>query len=412
MPRTYKNKNNSSASYKNSTSRWGANRRSAQTVARKLQRVRRDSRYRGPWNPVRRAQSGHLCREARKRAYVRMPKFVLAQTNPFNREVYGVRVPDDNTAPSSAFYSYDDQALLPVTTTGNAIGAYFYPNATYLGVTASTATATTVSWPSTWTGFINNPKATAITNTYELVRPVAHAIRLTCSLAPTTVTGYVHVALFAISTYGAAGWNAELPNNVAQMQDLPGYKRFTLAQLTQNPIVVTNRFLDTTAFRYSDPTSPEVASTNPGEFHAPGSWMGILVICEGHGQAITSSPLQVETICHFEGTSKPGGLNNDSPAEPPNRTVMDGAAATSATLEPARGDTAADIRQYEADAAATFIEAAGPGLNYAAQTGIRVAASYAGRAVGGLAAAAAYGLAGVNDGGRLVGNGPNRYVML
>lgn len=412
MPRIYKKKNLGSGSYASSTKRWGASRRSAQTVARKLNRVRRDSRYRGTWNPTRRAQAGHLCREARKRAYVRLPKFVLAQTNPFNREVYGVRVPDDNTAPSSSFYSYDDQALLPVTTTGNAIGAYFYPNASYLGVTASTATSSTVGWPATWTGMIANPKATAISNTYELVRPVAHAIKLSCSLAPTSVTGFVHVALFAISTYQASGWNSELPNNVSQMQDLPGYKRFTLAQLTQNPIVVTNRFLDTTAFRYTDPTSGEVASTNPGEFHAPGSWMGILVICEGHGQVITSSPLQVETICHFEGTSKPGGLNSDSPAEPPNRVVMDGAAHTSANMEPSRGDAAEDVRQYEADAAATFAEAAGPGLTYAAQTGVRVAAGYAGRAVGGLAAAAAYGLAGVNDPGRLVAGGANRYVTL
>ena len=52
------------------------------------------------------------------------------------------------------------------------------------------------------------------------------------------------------------------------MRDLPFYRKVTLASLTQSPLTVVNKFLDQTAFRYTDPSeqSAGYANTSRGNF--------------------------------------------------------------------------------------------------------------------------------------------------
>ena len=73
------------------------------------------------------------------------------------------------------------------------------------------------------------------------MRSVAHGIKITCPLNLTTAAGYVHIASYTLNTQGKSTW--ALPTTVAGIQDLPGYKRVTLQSLTQNPLIVVNKFL-------------------------------------------------------------------------------------------------------------------------------------------------------------------------
>nr|UOF78474.1 coat protein [Cressdnaviricota sp.] len=299
-------------------------------------------RYKSRGSSVRRSTSrysrSNLYTRGRRMAYAKykkrseyaLPKFLMAQLYPFDREVQGVRVPDDSTAPSSPFMISDTvTCALPATsTTGNAHAMFFYPNpgtiATQAAATAAAA-ASSWTWPASYGGKITCSKYGAITAQYEVARPVAHGIRISCSLAPTTVTGFCHVGLYSLSDYNQSTWS--LPTTIAQLTDLPFYKRMTLASLTQTPFVVVNKYLDQTAFRYIDPDAPEQGNiTTAGNFHVASSWMGIIVVVEGHGQAASSQILSIETVCHLEGQSKFGALAQDGPAEPPRPDMF---AATS-----------------------------------------------------------------------------------
>lgn len=265
---------------------------------------------------------------AKKMPVTKMSRFTLAQIDPFNPDVRGVKVPDESTAPSSSFLMkqevgmYNDGA-------GAAWcrGAFLYPNALVQQINGLGTAGTTVDWGAAYaTNRVTWLKATSLAAAYEVVRPVAHGIRITCPLAPTSVTGNLHVALYSLSTYGHTTW--QLPTSIAAMRELPHYKRYTLASLTQTPVTVVNKYLDNTAFRYTDSNSPEYYNTQAQQFNVPGEWMGILVMVEGHPVTTQGAIIcDLEVICHFEGQAKFDSLNSDTLAYNHDQNVMDATAA-------------------------------------------------------------------------------------
>jgi len=291
--------------------------------------------------PYRRSYS----RNASRASTVTFPQFAVAQIDPFDPASRGVRVPDESTAPSSAFKLFD-QTTMAGSTAGTSVAneaccRLFFPNCVrYSKRQSNTSNSpTSGSGGSTWAGDSDTPsKASSVTSTYSLSRPVAHGIRISCPLAPTSVTGYAHVALVSIDTYGSIGDNPDelalagkLPTTVSDMRELPHYRRVTLASLTQESLTVVNKFLDTTAFRYTSTQSDELISDANGQpkgtFHVPSSWMTIVVFVEGHGQDAGKTVLTVENITHFEGQTKTAGLSSDDSAETANPDAFDGTAS-------------------------------------------------------------------------------------
>lgn len=317
---------------------------------------------RGRGNQIRRAN------KARKN--YQLPAFLVAQINPFNPEIYRVRVPDNHTAPSSAFYCFDEVPITTGVVVNGMTGFWFYPNASYTGAAPTTVNATTVLWQAAYGGPSNLGKQAAIRAQYSVARPVAHGIKISCALAPTATTGFVHVALYSMSTYAHTTW--DLPTTVAGMSELPYYKRVTLASLTQNSLIVCNKYLDQTAFRYTDVASSEVGVIVSQTFHVPNSWMGILVFVEGHNQAIGTNVLNIETICHFEGQSQFNGISLDSPCEPHRPNVMDLAGQAASSTDPmyTEGNEGAKVQELASRFATAGGTAAGTVLASAAVSGI------------------------------------------
>lgn len=90
-----------------------------------------------------------------------------------------------------------------------------------------------LNWGATYAAnSTNRSKRTAYDAAIELTRPVAHAVRLSCPLAPTQASGFVHMALATETNWGSTLW--QFPNTVAQMSGCQHYKRVTLASLTQS----------------------------------------------------------------------------------------------------------------------------------------------------------------------------------
>lgn len=334
---------------------------------------------------------------------IRKIPFLAAQIDPFLPSVRGVKVPDANTMESGTVQIQDEYTCQSVVSTVN--GWIFNPFITSLAVPGNQGTSSW-TWPLAYGGGIDAATTAQFAAAYTATRCVAHGIRLSCLLAPTTVTGFVHVCVYAPSTFGATTW--PFPTTIAAMRDLPHYRKVTLASLTQNPLTIVNKFLDQTAFRYvsSDETAAGYTNTSRSNFQVTHSWGSILVAIEG---APTAAALGVEIIQHHETLARAGTSNGSSPAAPPQPDVMNAAANISADAPATHFETEQNsVMQQAADAVSSGVRAGAENVLNAALPHIsRVAenAVYTGTAAllsyGARRAGYGGGMPGINDQNRL-----------
>lgn len=219
-------------------------------------------------------------------------KFALAQIDPFEPRALGAKIPDSNSVPSLANADTDQVAL--GTITGQTTRAMaFWPTYTDATLTSgyTTASPNVVVWDSGTAAnyvsaeYANRRNRTQVLAAVEGIRPVAHAIRVSSSLASTTATGFLHIGLATESRFSSINQNSwELPTTVAEMTGLTHYKRFTVSSLTQSPITVINKWIDDTAFRYNTPNSTNRPTSTVGahsNFEFGGSWGQLVVFLEG-----------------------------------------------------------------------------------------------------------------------------------
>lgn len=228
-------------------------------------------------------------------------RFAMAQIDPFDTQTQGAKVPDSNTIPSLANVDQDQVTMQSTATAADLNAIAFFPAYRYATLRAGIS-AGSVNWS------INAPASrrnySTVSNQIEGIRPVAHAIRMSSSVAPTTATGFVHVGIAVESRVGGiANAVPDLPTTVNEMTGLPHYRRFTLASLTQSPITVINKWIDESAFRYDDPDSlPVYLAEGEGlptnTFNFGSSWGTLVVLVEG--AEISKNILSFEHILHSE----------------------------------------------------------------------------------------------------------------
>lgn len=258
--------------------------------------------------------------------------FTLAHVNPFDRKCFDCRVPDQSTAPSSAFFLYD--TLEMVSGGVNSVPYIFSPWNTKYAVGMNTTSPTGWAAPADFvTNLQNYAKLSSMQSQYTLVRPVAHGLRLSCPLSPQTVTGYTHVCLYPISNYGDTTW--QVPTSISQMQDCPFYQRFTNAQLIANPITIVNKYSDEAAFRYRDTNDSGTPVLTGTEYRNFG-WMMIVVVVTG---APAATALAVENIVHMEGQALSGNLSGDLTSEQWRPSVMAATSEYAANVSPVTAGT-------------------------------------------------------------------------
>lgn len=204
-------------------------------------------------------------------------KFALAQLDPFHSNAMGAKVPDSNTQPSISSTDTEQVTLLSSGLSTDLFGMAFRPSFTYGTITATPGSP--LNWGVAYvTNALNRSKRTAYAAAIELTRPVAHAVRLSSPLAPTSASGFVHIAISTETTFGANTW--QYPTTIAQISGCQFYKRVTLASLTQSPLTIINKWIDDTAFRYSSPTA-NIESATASVFQTDYAWGNIVMILEG-----------------------------------------------------------------------------------------------------------------------------------
>lgn len=239
---------------------------------------------------------------------MKLSKFVMAQVNPFDNRVDGCKIPDSNTYPSCPLRVEDIFASQASDANGLYVRA-FIPMLVNNIVGHTAGTSSSWTWSAAYGGAANSSKAATVAAQYQLVRPVAHGVRVTCSGAPTAVTGNLHVAIVAMSDFNQTTW--ALPTSVADLSNAMFYKKYPVAQFTQQSLTVVNKFLDCTSTRYIDPESDGIANAGDINFQTNG-WAVILVCLEG--AAATTSMLGIEEVMHFEAIPVTTGLDTTTPA--------------------------------------------------------------------------------------------------
>lgn len=257
-----------------------------------------------------------------------LPKFALGQINPFDINVRGARVPDNNTAPSDTFCYQDENDNEPWDTTNNPACKAYTPTLSQVIVTASSNNSTSWVWPSSFGGQSPSGQATAIQAQYQLYRPVSHGIKIMAKSGLFNAEGFVHVCLYSGSLRGTT-W--DFPTTTGQMSEMPHYKKIPISQLISNgPVTVTNKYLDPSAHIYRDVTYT-AGQASENEFMTNFGWMTILVAVVGTNAA---SKISVETIVHAEGTLRKGTFNQARAPEPSDGALYEAVASAVAQVNP------------------------------------------------------------------------------
>lgn len=319
-------------------SRASGSRYKRTTGARKVTR-RRTTKYR---RNIRPALGSSTMTSSRK-----LGKYPLSQIDPFDERVSGVKLPDANTVPSASL-CLQDEVILPTVLQTCACFA-FLPMPSAQSVTAVSATASTWAWPSGYTVSANTKNATVISS-YTALRPIAHAIRLSCGTAPTTTVGFVHIGLGPVDGQAATGWASTkgMPTSLADMSNLGWYRRYPLSMFTQKTLTVVNKFLDDTSQRYMSSSAANggygTAGATTNSFGV--NWCTVFVAVEG--VATGTNALNADIIMHLEGLPSIGGLIQASPAAPSDPREFDNTSFAAANVAAAHWDdeAAANARQF------------------------------------------------------------------
>lgn len=266
----------------------------------------------------------------RRKPKVKLTKFLLGQIDPFDERVAGAKIPDANTTPSSTSIVNDE-----VNINGGGIvalaGMAFNPFIKNTTVTANPASATSWTWPAAFAG-TDSSRLSAINTNYNAVRTVAHGVRLSCPVAPTSVTGFCHVALYVQSLYGDTTW--DLPVDLSGLNQCVWYKRYPLAMLTQRTLTIVNKITDCTSTMYMDSASDRasvVTSGNDMQLQTNG-FGTIVVIVEGIPVS-SATQLSAENIIHLECLPKFSGLITPSPAADYNPQELAATSRASSALD-------------------------------------------------------------------------------
>jgi len=317
-------------------------------------------------------------------------KFLIAQADPFEPRALGCKIPDSSTQPSTSIACQELSTFPTVGTPATDVSAVAYVPGVTSSIIPATSGVAAWTWPAAFAGNSWSKRSDLITSV-ECARPVAHGLRISSAVSPTTATGFVHLAC-AVETVNAGATTHQYATTIAQMSGYSWYKRVTLASLTQTPLTIINKYVDETAFRYLGiDTVASAAGATGNTFHIPLSWGALIIAVEG---VPTSLPIQVEMMLHLECIPQKTGVLSGSNAASSSPSLLAGAASISSQTDFAHTEDQQD--SYVATALSNAAAGAGDAGNAFMSNVIAPAAYGAGRSAANAAMGAAMtGIAGI-----------------
>jgi len=246
------------------------------------------------------------------------------------------------------------------------------------------------TWSTLYGGGVNSSRQTPLAASYGLHRTCAHGVRITCPGAPTSVTGNLHIAIIATSDFGQTTWN--FPTTVSEMSNAMFYRKYPLAQLTQQGLTCVNKFLDCTSTRYIDVGSDGIQNANDVSLQHSG-FATIIVVVEG--APATTTVLSVENVMHLECIPLANAVDNGTPAAPFNTQTLQEVSRMSAQTPGAF--TESEAPGYYDQVRSALGQGISRGSNLVFQNLVLPAARNAGMRAAAYAGSRAFGLPGVTN---------------
>jgi hypothetical protein len=252
-----------------------------------------------------------------------LPAFVMANINPFDDKVLGVKVPDSSTMPSGTAYSFDRVTLSTDATYGGAVMAFRYHPKAYRVGASGMATASTWTWVASFGNSASVSNLTGLTGNFTAVRTVAWGLKIRSRVNANIAQGAVHICYVPENfNAGVSTWN--YPLSISAMSSLPGYKAINLQDLLTNEHTAPGLFTDETAFRYMDPATFEM--TTPTTMFPTSGWATILVAIEGLATGSSVAAVDIDVVHHYEALPGPtASVVPLTPAAPHSPAVLAGA---------------------------------------------------------------------------------------
>lgn len=244
-------------------------------------------------------------------------RFAYAVLQPFSQQSKGAKIPDSNTVPSVAFATTD--IFSPTIAADNdlvCVAFNAHPNSVAIAAPKNAGNTAWV-WPAAFGGVNSSGELSSIQAGYELLRPAGHGVRICSSKSQDTASGFVHIAIAYESYRGATSW--PYPTDISGLQNYPNYKRITLSSLTANPMIIINKYLDDTAFRYVDASLAPYDNAVRTDFHTGSGWGTILIALE----SCPIGAISCEIVTHLELIPNSASSIKGTAAAQPNSSRME-----------------------------------------------------------------------------------------
>nr|WAE43224.1 MAG: capsid protein [Cressdnaviricota sp.] len=271
-------------------------------------------------------------------------KFLAAQVNPFDASVDGVKIPDSNTVQSTPV-KIEDQWNGAATDANGLTAIAFMPTLVNNRVNCVANTASSWTWSAAFGGGTDSSKKQSMIDNYDLFRACSHGVRVTCSAAPTTITGNLHVAIATTSNFGQTTWT--FPTNIADLSNCVGYRKFPLAMLTQQGVTVVNKFLDCTMTQYMSCSSDGYSATGTDNTKQTNGWAAVMIVVEGAPN--NTAVLSITEVSHLEAIPKVAAIDTSTPAAPYNVETLQETSRLAGGISPAYTDAESPLHAQQAD---------------------------------------------------------------
>jgi len=260
-----------------------------------------------------------------------VPPSLMANVFPFHRAATGAKFPDDDTTPSFTLNAKLQLNVGQDSTFGVSATAFrYHPAATH--VFASTAGGSSWTWParSTAAGTVDN--YSVIAGNCNLTRTVGYGLRVECPLSYSNVSGYLHVCVIPDPLEGTT-WS--YPTTVGMMEYFTdSYTKIPLADVIQDPQLITSKFYGKNAMEYRDINYPDYDTTVVTNTRTSSGWSTIIVAVTGANVSATPQ-ISVEATYHLECLPRTSGGTTNLPITTSTSFSQPKAMAALANVAPA-----------------------------------------------------------------------------
>lgn len=237
----------------------------------------------------------------RRRARPMPHPYTIVKVNPFHPACTGLRCPDEFGAPTATAVLRGSQNKTQYMSTG-CFSSAFSPIPQFMFYDSASISGTTTTWAG---GTMNTyPQFTSLSNLSTICRSGGGGLRITCDSSLTSSQGHIWVAQLPLDNITNAPF-LDWPVTEALIASVPMSEKFSLVELSEEPLIIPFRAFDDGSFRFRDSSTTSFGSTGLLNESTFGWFVPVIM-----GFGIGSSTVNIEVLTHVEYIQSSGSTYN------------------------------------------------------------------------------------------------------